>query len=330
MQNIQAPAHVKQTRVSATVRHMVLNQTDATQFRLIHVGQRSVNHKVEVILSRSQQRQVVLCDAEGADHIQDLVRSVVDVCFQPSGSDREPPTIKRIFGATRNLEPLEVADDSWLCDNTAKVAFAQLCSLVSHLSLAYRDLINELFRSNQTLHNFLNNPASLWHHHSFRSGLLIHSVQVAKDCLMTHQVYPELDLDLLLSAALLHDIGKCQEYAHGRSGRFQRTQEGELEMHKLQGFAMVHTAANSIHFPNEMLSRLKHCICAADGPKYMGLPNKKLAEATFVQAADSRSAAYGMFHKARPEGIATPSRAQRFGVMPRPTVNAVRHVVKLN
>ncbi len=74
-------------------------------------------------------------------------------------------------------------------------------------------------------------------HHSYAGGLLEHTVGVATVCRETAQLHPRLRSDLLLAAALLHDVGRTAELTSGPS--FRQTDEGRLLGHVHLGLRMV-------------------------------------------------------------------------------------------
>src|SRR6476620_7395992 len=84
-------------------------------------------------------------------------------------------------------------------------------------------------------------PATLDGHHSYAGGLLEHTVGVATLCRETAQLHPRLRADLLLSAALLHDLGRTVEL--GRAPLFRPTQEGALLGHVHLGLRLVEERA---------------------------------------------------------------------------------------
>jgi putative nucleotidyltransferase with HDIG domain len=184
---------------------------------------------------------------------------------------------------------LELVHPSWVPDPGQ---LAALLRLVGTLSPVASRLIHAVFENNGDARSFLRAPASLNDHHAYPGGLLKHTVEVTNfaDSL---RLGASIDRDLLVAAAILHDIGKAREYAVGSGGRAIRTCEGALLFHKVLGKAMVDRACDRAGIDPVFAARLGHCIVAADGPYYMGLPRKILAEAFLVSAADSASAAQG-------------------------------------
>jgi 3'-5' exoribonuclease len=87
-------------------------------------------------------------------------------------------------------------------------------------------------------------PATLESHHSYAGGLLEHTVGVATLCRETAQLHPRLRPDLLLAAALLHDVGRLHEL--GRGPVFRQTDEGRLLGHVHLGLRLIEERAQSL------------------------------------------------------------------------------------
>jgi 3'-5' exoribonuclease len=99
-------------------------------------------------------------------------------------------------------------------------------------------------------------PATPEDHHSYAGGLLEHTVGVATLCRETAQLHPRLRPDLLLAAALLHDVGRTTEL--GRGPAFPLTEEGRLLGHVHLGVRLVEQRADGLK-PGQ-LAELVHCI----------------------------------------------------------------------
>jgi 3'-5' exoribonuclease len=87
-------------------------------------------------------------------------------------------------------------------------------------------------------------PASLDGHHGYAGGLLEHTVGVATICRETAQLHPRLRVDLLLAAALLHDVGRTVEL--GRAPAFRPTDEGRLLGHVHLGLRLIEERAEAL------------------------------------------------------------------------------------
>jgi 3'-5' exoribonuclease len=99
-------------------------------------------------------------------------------------------------------------------------------------------------------------------HHAFLGGLLEHTVAVAQMALELCAVHPRLDRDLLLCAALVHDLGKTREYAYG--AELTRTEEGRLLGHVELGLRLI-----AAHVPPALQAdrrlALEHCVLTHHG-----------------------------------------------------------------
>jgi 3'-5' exoribonuclease len=101
-------------------------------------------------------------------------------------------------------------------------------------------------------------PATLEGHHSYAGGLLEHTVGVATICRETAQLHPRLRADLLLTAALLHDVGRTLELTRGPA--FRQTDEGRLLGHVHLGLRLVEERAAALEA--EVRAELLHAISA--------------------------------------------------------------------
>jgi 3'-5' exoribonuclease len=90
-------------------------------------------------------------------------------------------------------------------------------------------------------------------------------------CHFIGQYHPEVNRDLLLTAAILHDVGKATSYAQGPI--LERTDEGRLIDHVAQGALVVQTAIDGVEgFPQNLRNRLIHAILAHHGALERGSP----------------------------------------------------------
>jgi 3'-5' exoribonuclease len=101
-------------------------------------------------------------------------------------------------------------------------------------------------------------PASLDGHHDYAGGLLEHTVGVATICRETAQLHPRLRSDLLVAAALLHDLGRTVELTRGPA--FAPTPEGRLLGHVHLGLRLVEERASALAAPAR--TELLHVIAA--------------------------------------------------------------------
>ena len=137
---------------------------------------------------------------------------------------------------------------------------------------------------------FKGNSAAKTVHHGFIGGLLEHTLSVTRLCQYYCKTYPILNQDLLLTSAMLHDIGKTKELSPFPKNDY--TDDGQLLGHIMIGSEMVHDKAREIPgFPEKLESEVKHCILAHHGELEYGSPKKPaLAEAVALNLADNTDA----------------------------------------
>ena len=141
-------------------------------------------------------------------------------------------------------------------------------------------------------------------HHAFVGGLLQHTLAVSKICSFVASCYPVIDRDLLITAALFHDVGKIWEISEFPANEY--TDDGQLLGHIFLGAELVGKEAELIPgFPKTLAAELRHCILAHHGELEYGSPKKPaLAEALALAYADNMDAKLEMvtevYDKAEP------------------------------
>ena len=137
---------------------------------------------------------------------------------------------------------------------------------------------------------FQENSAAKTVHHGFIGGLLEHTLSVVKLCQYYCRSYPILNQDLLITTAILHDIGKTKELSAFPKNDY--TDDGQLLGHIMIGAEMIHDKIREIPgFPEKLESEVKHCILAHHGELEYGSPKKPaLAEAVALNLADNTDA----------------------------------------
>lgn len=127
-------------------------------------------------------------------------------------------------------------------------------------------------------------------HHGFVGGLLEHTLSVTRLCDYYAGYYLMINRDLLLTAAIFHDIGKTRELSRFPENDY--TDDGQLLGHIIIGTEMVGESIRSIPgFPEKLATELKHCILAHHGELEYGSPKKPaLLEALALNFADNTDA----------------------------------------
>ncbi|MCI8949363.1 MAG: HD domain-containing protein [Lachnospiraceae bacterium] len=151
-------------------------------------------------------------------------------------------------------------------------------------------LASSFFHDSSFVKAFCFHSAAKTVHHGFVGGLLEHTLGVTKLCDYFALNYPMLNRDLLIAAAMFHDIGKMQELSRFPENDY--TDDGQLLGHIIIGTEMVSDKIKTIpDFPAKLASELKHCILAHHGELEYGSPKKPaLLEALALNFADNTDA----------------------------------------
>lgn len=175
--------------------------------------------------------------------------------------------------------------------------YAELMNMMSCVKNIYlRKLIDMFFvQDKEFIDKFKNHSAAKSVHHGFIGGLLQHTLGVVSICNYLSDCYKIIDKELLMTAALFHDVGKMSELAEFPASDY--TDEGQLLGHIFIGAEMVGQATAKIPgFPVKLSSELKHCILAHHGELEFGSPKKPAILEVFVlNMADNTDAKIQIF-----------------------------------
>ena len=177
-------------------------------------------------------------------------------------------------------------------DKNVDTMYQELLGCAAQVKNPYlhRLLMSFFEEDEEFIRAFKGNSAAKTVHHGFIGGLLEHTLSVTKLCQYYCKTYPILNQDLLLTSAMLHDIGKTKELSPFPKNDY--TDDGQLLGHIMIGSEMVHDKAREIPgFPEKLESEVKHCILAHHGELEYGSPKKPaLAEAVALNLADNTDA----------------------------------------
>ena len=133
-------------------------------------------------------------------------------------------------------------------------------------------------------------PAAKAMHHAWLGGLLEHTLGVARLALQVTPLYPQINADLVLIGALLHDIGKVKELVYERNLDYSTA--GRLLGHVMIGVQMIQEKAKTIkNFPDATLMLVEHMILSHHGEYEYGSPKRpKTLEAILLNFIDDLDA----------------------------------------
>lgn len=170
--------------------------------------------------------------------------------------------------------------------------YQELLSYINSVENAYlKRLLQEFFVKDEAfISAFKQSSAAKTVHHGFVGGLLQHTLGVIKLCDYYCNTYPLLKRDLLITAAICHDMGKTKEISLFPENDY--TDAGQFLGHIVIGVEMIGKKVRNISgFPEILANELKHCILAHHGEYEFGSPKKPaIMEAMALNLADNTDA----------------------------------------
>lgn len=196
------------------------------------------------------------------------------------------------------LSDLKPSEDGWdwgLFMESSDRDTAEMVASLRELLMGVKNphlvgLLKGFLSDRQFISQFKQAPAAKNFHHNYLGGLLEHTLSVCQMAEAVTDHYPDLDRDLLFTAAFLHDIGKVRELGFDR--KIDYTDEGRLLGHLVLGVAMVDEKIAALKgFPRELAVRLKHLILSHHGAYEFGSPKRpKFLEAFALHLIDDLDA----------------------------------------
>ena len=173
----------------------------------------------------------------------------------------------RLQIAVRDLEKIEAGDPLDLVPGARRDAetldgFVEfLAGEVAHAAL--RGLLDRFLADPRFRERLRSAPAAETHH-DYAGGLLEHTVAVATLCREAAQLHPRLNSDVLLTAALLHDVGRTETFRPGVT--IAVSEQGRMLGHVLAGVRMIDAAARATELADEVLLPLLNAVAGHHGP----------------------------------------------------------------
>jgi 3'-5' exoribonuclease len=145
-----------------------------------------------------------------------------------------------------------------------------------------RCLAESFLMDEELMDKFTRAPAGIKNHHAYRGGLLQHVVSLMELIAVVAPLYPDLDRDMLLMGAFLHDIGKVDELTYERDLGY--SDEGQLLGHLVIAVGMVDRKVRQAAdlcgeaIPEDVLLHLKHIILSHHGEYEFGSPRLPMTQ----------------------------------------------------
>lgn len=136
-------------------------------------------------------------------------------------------------------------------------------------------------------------PAAFRLHHAMIGGLMLHTMSIVRMAEEICRIYPNINKDLLLSGAILHDVAKTWEFEFSKTGLVKSySTEGELIGHLVKGAMYVEEKAKQLNIASEKITLLEHMILSHHGVPEFGSPVRPMfLEAEILSSLDTLDAA---------------------------------------
>jgi 3'-5' exoribonuclease len=198
-------------------------------------------------------------------------------------------------------------------------------SVDSFSDLSLQELVRSFLDDPVFAAAFREAPAARSLHHAWLGGLLEHVVSLVGICDLAAHHYPEINRDLLLTGAILHDIGKLEELRWGTS--FDYTLQGQLIGHITIGIAMIEKKLAALAgFPPGLRMLVEHMVLSHHGKLEFGSPKlPMIPEAVLLNFLDDLDAKMHMmrseFERHEAQGGAAGEMTDWVRAMDRPLLN---------
>ena len=212
--------------------------------------------------------------------------------------DKPHITIKKIRKATTkdNVDPKKFLP---VCPTDVEEMLAELKTFLVEIKEPHlNSLIKSFLTDKKFSKGFCQAPGGKLWHHAYLGGLLEHTLSVFKICQHIIEHYKgAVKADILLTAAVLHDIGKIEEFSV--DGFINYSTPGRLIGHINIGFNWVLEKISQIpNFPKDLKQQLAHCMLSHHGEKEKGSPVlPQTIEALILSCADQIDSSVGAFQR---------------------------------
>lgn len=230
------------------------------------------------------------------DDIQNIFTTITDgSIYKCDGRVNEfPPDSGKYNIVIDHL--MELPPDEYILEDYIRTSANDKEELVNYIistikeieNAELKNLLKSFFCDSEFTGEFYIAPAAKIHHHNYVGGLLDHTIEVLKITKTVHQIFPDINKDLLYTATLLHDIGKIRAYDYDNVST-NMSEEGKLLDHLYLSGAMVEEKLDELNISKELSTQLLHVILSHHGEVSNGwgsIVDPKTPEAVALHYAD--------------------------------------------
>lgn len=208
--------------------------------------------------------------------------------------DKPQISINETTGGIRRCSPKEYDKSDFvpaLSDKKINNLLNQIKDYIEKIeNIQLKNLLNLFFNDPEFVKNYSHSPSAMTHHHNYIGGNMEHAIGVARLCETMCNTYQKINKDLLITGAILHDVGKLKEYKISAS--IDKTSEGNFIGHIVIGERWIREKIselreNKMDFDEKLENYLCHMILSHHGKYEYGSPKMpKIIEACVLFQAD--------------------------------------------
>ncbi len=190
-------------------------------------------------------------------------------------------------GGVERTENFKIEDFIATSKKDIKKIMEKIEELIENIQNKHlKQLLNSFFGDEKFREKFMKAPAAMHLHQNWIGGLAEHTYNVTEICIKVAELYPELNKELLITGALLHDIGKTEELESKTT--INVTEKGMLIGHLVEGTMLVREHINKIDgFPKPLENKIIHMLLSHHGKLENGSPKTPIfPEALVLYIAD--------------------------------------------
>ncbi len=207
-------------------------------------------------------------------------------------------TVDNYKGKTQlNITTIKKAPDEMISsfvpssEYDGKAVFSMLLAKVNNFAdEVLKSIVSKILLDNREALEVY--PAAYRLHHAIVGGLMLHTASIVEMAEKTCTVYPNINRELLLSGAILHDVAKTFEMSTAKSGLCSGyTIGGELIGHLVKGAMYIEDTAKELGIEDEKVTLLEHMVLSHHGVPEYGSPVRPMfLEAEILSTLDSLDA----------------------------------------